>query len=480
MAHPPLDFGPVAPELVLVGVACLLLLAVAVLRVDERVLVLGSYAGIAGAAAASLALWGRHGPITVLGNMVAADKFSVIARLILLAVAAVAVIYAHHYFARTGEGQGEFYPLMLFALSGMTLITAAADLIMVFLALEILSLSLYVLTGFSNRLAASEGSMKYFLLGAFSSAFFLYGIAFAYGQAHTTNLGAIARSTQGHIGPLPLAFAAMGLLAVGFAFKVAAVPFHMWAPDAYQGAPTPVTAFMSAATKVAAFAALIRVFDTAFNPLAWDWTPFIWVLSAVSMVVGSLLAIAQTDVKRMLAYSSVAHAGFILVGVTAATQQGISASLFYLLAYAFMILGAFGVVMLVSSRGEERTSLASYAGLARRRPLLAGLLTIFLLSLAGIPPTAGFIAKVGVFAAATQAGHWPLVLIAALASVIGAFFYLRVIVLMYMQEPQDDQVPERAPLPTAAVAAPAFLTVLFGVFPGLVTGFLHSASVLRW
>ena len=182
----------------------------------------------------------------------------------------------------------------------------------------------------------------------------------------------------------------------------------------------------------------------------------------------------------MLAYSSVAHAGFILVGVTAATQQGISASLFYLLAYAFMILGAFGVVMLVSSRGEERTSLASYAGLARRRPLLAGLLTIFLLSLAGIPPTAGFIAKVGVFAAATQAGHWPLVLIAALASVIGAFFYLRVIVLMYMQEPQDDQVPERAPLPTAAVAAPAFLTVLFGVFPGLVTGFLHSASVLRW
>jgi NADH-quinone oxidoreductase subunit N len=231
---------------------------------------------------------------------------------------------------------------------------------------------------------------------------------------------------------------------------------------------------------VAAFAALIRVFDTSFNPLAWDWTPFIWALAAISMLVGSVLAIAQTDVKRMLAYSSVAHAGFILVGVTAATQQGITASLFYLLAYATMILGAFGVVMLVSSRGEERTSLASYAGLARRRPLLAGLLTIFLLSLAGIPPTAGFIAKAGVFTAAIQAGHWPLVLIGVLASVIAAFFYLRVIVLMYMQDPQDEAVPDRAPLPTAAVAAPAFVTLLLGVFPGLVYGFLHSAAVLRW
>jgi NADH-quinone oxidoreductase subunit N len=237
---------------------------------------------------------------------------------------------------------------------------------------------------------------------------------------------------------------------------------------------------MSAATKVAAVAALIRVFDTAFNPLSWDWTPFIVVLSAVTMVVGAVLAIAQTDIKRMLAYSSVAHAGFILVGVSAATQDGISASLFYLLAYATMILGGFGVVMLVSIRGEERTSLGSYAGLARRSPLLAALLTVFLLSLAGIPPTAGFIAKVSVFSAAVRAGHWELVLVAVLASVVAAFFYLRVIVLMYMQDPQDDAVLAYAPLPTLAVSAPAFLTLLFGVFPGLVYGFLHSAAVLRW
>src|SRR5256884_5736 len=482
--HPALQFGPVAPELMLVGTASVLLLAVAIVKdLDERVLLLGSLAGIAGAAAASLLLWSWHGPTYVLGGMVAADKFAVIARLILLAVGAIAVLYGYHYFRQTGETRGEFYPLLLFALSGMTLIVAAADLIVVFLALEILSLSLYVLTGFSFRLESSEGAMKYFLLGSFSSAFFLYGIALVYGAAHTTNLALIARAFTGHVGPIPLALAAAGLLAVGFASKAAAVPSHMWAPDAYRAAPTAVTAFMSAATKVAAFAALIRVFDTAFNPLVWDWTPFVIGLSAVTMVVGSVLAIAQTDIKRMLAYSSVAHAGFILVGVTAATQQGIQSSLFYLVAYATMILGGFGVVMLVSIRGEERTSLASYVGLARRSPFLASLLTVFLLSLAGIPPTAGFIAKVGVFSAAVQAGHWPLVLVAVLASVIAAFFYLRVIVLMYMQDPQEasDTVPLRtAPMPTAAVAAPAFLTLLFGFFPGLISGFLHTAAGFPW
>ena len=481
MNHPALQFGPVAPELMLVGAASVLLLAVAVVKgLDERALLLGSLAAVVGAAVASLLLWHWKGPTYVLGGMVAADKFAVIARLILLGVGAIALVFGYHYFQGTGESRGEFYPLLLFALSGMTLITAAADLIVVFLALEILSLSLYVLTGFSFRLAASEGAMKYFLLGAFSSAFFLYGIALAYGAAHTTNIAAIAREFTGRVGPIPLALAASGLLAVGFAFKVAAVPFHMWTPDAYQGAPTAVTAFMSAATKVAAFAALIRVFDTAFNPLAWDWTPFIVVLSAVTMVVGSVLAIAQTDIKRMLAYSSVAHAGFILVGVSAATQDGITASLFYMLAYAAMILGGFGIVMLVSVRGEERTQLGSYAGLARRSPLLAGLLTVFLLSLAGIPPTAGFIAKVSVFSAAVRAGHWPLVLVAVLASVVAAFFYLRVIVLMYMQETQEEPMPAAGRLPTIAVAAPAVPTLLFGVFPGLIYGVLHTAAVLRW
>ncbi len=478
--HPPLSFGPVAPELVLVGVGLALLLLDAVFpRVSHGALALATLAGLAGAAGAATSLWHWHGPLTVLGGMVAADRFAVFARLVVLMVAAVGVLLGYHYFERNGEARGEFYPLLLLCTSGMTLIVASSNLIMVFLALEILSLSLYVLTGFSLRLAAIEGAMKYFLLGAFSSAFFLYGIALAYGATGTTSLAGIARHLAGRPSE-PLALAAAGLLAVGFSFKVAAVPFHMWAPDAYQGASTPITAYMAAATKVAAFAAFIRVFDVAFQPLSWDWTPFIWVLAALTMVVGSVLAIAQTDVKRMLAYSSVAHAGFILTGITAANQDGIQAALFYLVAYAAMIVGAFGVVMVVSIRGEDRTGLTSYAGLARRNPLAAGFLALFLLSLAGIPPTAGFIAKFTAFKAAVDAGHWPLVLIAVLASVVAAFFYLRVIVLMYMQDPQDEIVPETRPVPAVAMAVPAALTLLFGVFPQIVFGFLRSAAILRW
>ena len=286
--------------------------------------------------------------------------------------------------------------------------------------------------------------MKYFLLGAFSSAFFLYGVAMAYGATGTTRIGRdrarAGRADRQHgAGAAGVRAAASS----GSRSRWRAVPFHMWTPDVYQGAPTPVTAYMAAATKVAAFVALIRVLDVAFQPLTWDWTPVIWVLAAVSMVVGSVLAIAQTDVKRMLAYSSIAHAGFILTGLTAANQDGIQAAMFYLVAYAAMMLGAFGVVMLVSSRGEERTTSSAYAGLSRRRPLLAGLMTLFLLSLAGIPPTAGFMAKVSVFGAAIRAGHWPLVLIGVLSSVVAAFFYLRVIVLMYMQEPAAVGRPRR-------------------------------------
>jgi NADH-quinone oxidoreductase subunit N len=254
----------------------------------------------------------------------------------------------------------------------------------------------------------------------------------------------------------------------------------MWTPDVYQGAPTPVTAFMAAATKVAAFGALIRVLDVSFQPLTGDWTPVIVALAALSVVLGSVLAIAQSDIKRMLAYSSIAHAGFILTGLSSANQDGIRSALFYLVAYAVMTLGSFGVVMLVSARGEEQTSLGAYAGLGRRQPLLAGLMTLFLLSLAGIPPTAGFIAKVGVFGAAIRAGHWPLVLIGVLSSVAAAFFYLRVIVLMYMQEPETVTEEDPAVLPRVALAVPAVLTLVLGIFPQVVLGALDKAAILRW
>jgi len=479
---PDLTFAPLLPELVLavVGIAGMLYEAIARRPTRGTHLALG-FIGVITAAVVTVWLWSWTGEPTVLAGTIAADRFSVVARLVLLVVAGLGLVYGTHALGRRDTvAYGEFYPLILFATMGMTLITAAADLIVVFLALEILSLSLYVLTGITGRQGATEAAMKYFLLGAFSSAFFLYGVAMAYGAANSTKIVDVANALAGRTGSQALALVAVAFLAIGFGFKVSAAPFHMWTPDVYQGAPTPVTAFMSAATKVAAFMALIRVFMVAFQPLAWDWTPIVWGLAAASVVVGSILAIAQTDVKRMLAYSSVAHAGFILTGLTAANAAGIRAAMFYLVAYAAMTLGSFGVVMLVASRGEERTTLGSYAGLWRRNPALATMMTIFLLSLAGIPPSAGFIGKVNVFSAAIGAGHWPLVLVGVIASVAAAFFYLRVIVLMFMQEPTEDFELDAAPVVSVAVAVPAIFTLVLGIVPGLVSGPIEQASVLRW
>jgi NADH-quinone oxidoreductase subunit N len=478
---PAVDLAPIMPELLLVGAAIVTLLLGAIARRIEPVaLLVVSLAGVAGAAAASVMLWDWDGGLTVLAGSVAVDRFGVVVRLILLGSAAFGLVYGHHYFERSDELRLEFYPLVLFATTGMTLIAVAADLIVVFLALEILSLSLYVLTGLSARLGSVEGAMKYFLLGAFSSAFFLFGLAMAYGATGSTRLAEVANALAGRTDDLALALTATGLLVVGFAFKVSAVPFHMWTPDVYQGAPTAVTAFMSAGTKVAAFAALIRVLNVALQPMTIDWRPLVWGLAALSVVAGSVLAIAQTDIKRLLAYSSIAHAGFVLTGLTAAGEVGIGAALYYLGAYALTILGAFGVVMLVSARGEQRTTLSSYAGLGRRSPVLAGLLALFLISLTGIPPTAGFVAKVSVFRAATEAGAWPLALIGVVASVVAAYFYLRVIVLMYMHEPEGDAETDEMLVPRLVVAVPAVLVLVLGIFPGLVAGFLDQAAILRW
>ncbi len=482
---PSLNLLPVLPEIIVAGMA-LLILVLDAARPSRRQghLVALSLAGILGAAAVLFRAWSEPPAdgLTALGGMVAVDRYSVFFRLVLLAVAAVGVLLSAHYLARTGEGRGEFYVLMLFATTGMMLLASATDLLVVFLALEVLSLSLYVLSASSRRrMASQEAGLKYFLLGAFSSAFFLYGIAMAYGATGTTSLSGIADALSGGTGSLALPLIAAGLLGVGFAFKVAAVPFHMWTPDVYQGAPTPVTGFMAAGTKVAAFAALIRVATVALGPLAWELTLALAVLAAVTMVVGSVLAIAQEDLKRLLAYSSIAHAGFVLVGVAAGNQEGINGAMFYLVAYAAMILGAFGVVLLVSRVGEERTSLRSYRGLGRRSPALAGLLAIFLLSLAGIPPAAGFFGKLLVFQAAVAADLEWLVIVAVLASVVAAFFYLRVLVLTYMEEPDPD-TPEARPegAPGFAVAVAAVVTLVLGVLPGLLLDPLQSAGVLRW
>jgi NADH-quinone oxidoreductase subunit N len=497
---PELVFEPLLPELALAVFAMAGLLYEAFAKRSEPLVHLSiGLVGVLLAGATTLWLWWWDGPATVLGDAIAADRFAVLSRLLLLVVAALGLLLGHQYFARSGDEQrGEFVPLVLFATSGMTLIVAAADLIVTFLALEILSLALYVLTGLTGRRAANEAAMKYFLLGAFSSAFFLYGVAMAYGATGTTKIGSMAIALTGSGRGQALAVLGLALLAVGFAFKVSAAPFHMWTPDVYQGAPSPVTAYMSAATKIAAFAALIRVLDVAFQALAWDWAPVVWALAAVSVVVGSILAIAQTNVKRMLAYSSIAHAGFILTGLTSAGSEGIRAAMFYLVAYAAMTIGAFGSVMIVSGRGEERTRIADYTGLARTNPVAAALMTLFLLSLAGIPPTAGFIAKVNVFSAAIDAGYWALALVGVLASVAAAFFYLRVIVLMYMQEPEGAPAPSmrvevgsgamnsdrnsaaNTTATAAVLAIPAVATLLLGVFPGVIVGVIREAAVLTW
>ena len=367
---------------------------------------------------------------------------------------------------------------MLLATAGMVLLASANDLILVFIALEVLSLALYVLVGLARRdSGAQEASLKYFLLGAFSSAILLYGVALAFGATGTTNISRIAGLSGAPSTDSRLMFAAAALLAVGFAFKIAVVPFHSWTPDVYQGAPTSVTGFMAAGTKAAGFAVLLRVFLVALGPLQWDWRPALWLIAIVTMVIGSLFAIVQSDVKRLLAYSSIAHAGFVLVGVVAATANGIAGSLFYLLVYAAMTLGAFAVVTLSASKGKERLEMGSWVGLGQRHPVFAGAMTLFFLSLAGIPPTAGFMAKFFVFQAAVQAGETGLVIAGVLASVIAAFFYLRLIVLMWLQEPSGETgVLGLTPTGSLVVGITAAATIVFGVYPESIMHIARTAA----
>ncbi|MFD1859559.1 NADH-quinone oxidoreductase subunit NuoN [Aeromicrobium camelliae] len=386
----------------------------------------------------------------------------------------------------------EVFPLMLFALSGMMLFATANDLITMFVALEVLSLPLYVLCAVARRrrLISQEAALKYFLLGAFSSVFFLYGAALAYGYAGSLNLTLIDEAVTARSDSGGLLLVAMAMIAVGLLFKIGAVPFHAWTPDVYQGAPTPVTAFMAAATKAAAFVALMRVFFVAFGGASWDWRPTIWAVAVLTMIFGSIVAIAQTDVKRMLAYSSIAHAGFLLVGVSAAylgvadglSVTSVSSVLFYLFVYGVATIGAFAIVTVVRDSAGETTHLAKWAGLGRQSPWLAGAFTLFMLSFAGIPLTAGFIGKWGVFAAAWAGGTWPLVVIGVLASALAAYFYVRVVVLMFFTEPVGDGPTIAAPgvLTTVVIALAAIATVVFGILPGPMLDVVqHAGAFVR-
>ena len=461
----------IAPEIVLGAAALVLLIFDAMVgnRIGKTHLAVISTIGLGAAIYFTIAPWTdlKTNPALQLGDMVAVDGFAVFVKITLAIFGLLTVWLSRDYLSRRGLEESEFYALVLFAVAGMMLMAAAADLVVMFLALETFSIALYVLVGFRGQsMAGHEGAMKYFLLGAFSSAFFLLGIALTYGAVGSTNLyngiiDFVNSNTADNVGLLVLA---TGLLIVGLGFKIAAVPFHMWTPDAYQGAPAPVTGFMAAGTKIAAFAAMLRLLDASLFSLRTDWRPLIIGVAVVTMIAGSVFAVVQDDVKRLLAYSSIAHAGFVLTGVVAANDDGISGSLFYLATYGITVLGAFAIVAVLGGLDEQRVRISDYRGLFDEHPALAGGLTLFLLSLAGVPLTVGFVGKLVVFGAAIEAGYAWLVVIGMIASAVAAFFYLRVMVAMYMQEPEQPAEPTRVgPLSAGVIGLAAAATVFFGL-----------------
>jgi NADH-quinone oxidoreductase subunit N len=410
-------------------------------------------------------------------GMVAVDHFRMITNFIYLGSAALALFLSMGYLDRRGINRGEFHVLVLFATVGMMLMGGARDLMLMFVGLEVMSVAIYVLVGF-DRLdpRSSEGSLKYFLLGAFSSAFFLYGLALVWGTVGTTNVRGISQAVLGGAAPFGAIFmAGMALTLVGFAFKVAAMPFHMWTPDAYDGAPTPVTALMSTGVKAAAFAAFIRVFVVGFGGAIESWQTAVVIIATLTMFGANLIALTEGSVKRMLAYSSIAHAGYLLVALSSSSQAGVAAFLFYLVVYTIMTAGAFGMVIANSREdGEERVALEDWAGFASQKPWMAAFFSIFLLSLAGFPLTAGFLGKLFILRAAVEARLAPVAVLLVLASLISYFYYLRVIVVMYMRPARsaDDHRHTWLPAPTRwAVGAAAVLVV------GL---FFFGSHPLRW
>ncbi len=403
------------------------------------------------------------------GGMMAIDAFTQFMRGLILAALAAVLLMAPDYARRFRLHSGEFYSLILFSGLGALLMAAAEDFLIVFLGLEVHSIALYVLAGYRRNRPAEESCLKYLLLGAFASAFLLYGIALLYGATGTTNLRDMALVLQMGQASGLLVLAGMGLVVVGLGFKIAAVPFHMWTPDVYEGAPTIITGFMAVVPKAAAFAALLRVFEVGLFPLTEQWQSLWTVLAILTMTVGNVLAVVQKSLKRLLAYSSIAHAGYLLVGVAAADEMGISGILFYLVAYALMNLGAFAVVAVLEREGRG-TDLEDYAGLAVERPLLAAALGLFMFSLAGIPPTAGFMGKFYVFGAAIRAGMTGLAVIAVLNRVIGAAYYLRVVVALFLKEPAaaSAESPRATPAPALAILATSYGTLHLGLFPALL------------
>jgi NADH-quinone oxidoreductase subunit N len=523
LLHVNVEYSHLLPEVILVGGALAMLVLSSMIRRRARPGLWGWCSAAISAAALGSSIWvwhdvDQHGPSLAVRGALAVDGFSVFIMVTITSALVLLSLLADRYLVREGLDGVELYVLALLCGSGGILMGAANDLLVLFLGLEILSISLYVLAGFHRRRAESgEAAMKYLILGGFSSAIFLYGVALTYGATGSTNLQEIAdflaRDVIVHNGIL---LAGLTFLLVGLGFKVAAVPFHTWTPDVYQGSPTPVTGFMAAAAKAAGFAGLIRVLSITFSTERVSWQPVIWILAVLTLTVGAVLAVVQQDIKRMLAYSSINHAGFVLIGLQAASPDGVAGSLFYLLAYTFMIMGSFAVVTIVAGKGDAAHSLERYRGLSSRRPGLALIFTVLLMAQTGVPFTTGFLAKFYVISAGVKSHSYALAVIGMLAAAVAAFFYLRVIVLMYSPiagsaeaeaeaaeaaEAAEEAAPagggvatvtatatetqtetERITIPfTAGLVLFITLgfTIVFGIYPSPIIDFARSATLLH-
>jgi NADH-quinone oxidoreductase subunit N len=476
-----INLNVIMPEVILsvLGMA-LLLVNVFIPSKSKGYLAWLSLLGIVGAGFSAASGWGIG--IESFSGSVVQDKFAIFFKLIFLVAAGLAVLISEQYMEREDCNHGELYPIILFTTVGMMLMASGTDLMTIFLGLELMSISLYVLAGFNrSNVKSNEAGMKYFLLGAFSTGFLLYGMALVYGVTGTTRVTKIATL----IGQMPapaensMLLIGMFLLLTGFLFKIAAAPFHMWTPDVYEGAPTPMTAFMSAGPKAAGFAAMLRLLLVAFPTMRAEWSDLLWILAVLTMTVGNFTALRQDNIKRMLAYSSIAHAGYALVGLVAANSTGTSGILFYMLSYAFMNIGAFAVIILVGKQGEPNGTVMDFAGIAKKRPLLAATMALFLFSLAGMPPTAGFIGKFYLFSGAVQEGYIWLAIIGVMNSAASVYYYLRVIVYMYFKpgEEEFEWVTITAPIALALVVAAAG-SLIPGIIPSMLLQFAEQAVKL--
>ena len=473
------EYTRILPEIILTLMGVLIMFLEAVLNDKQK----GIFApltilGLLGAAAGAIAAYGNPGP--AFQNMLTVDGFATFFRILSIGVGILVVFSSVDYLRRENSRGGEFYALILWSIVGQSIMASANELIMIFIGLEISSIASYVLAGYlRDDSRNNESALKYFLLGSFATAFLLYGVAWIYGATGSTNLSVIRGALLAGGEPVALASVAAALIFIGFAFKISAVPFQTWAPDVYQGAPAPVSAFLSVGPKAAAFAVLLRVFVTGFGPITDAWMPLLWGVALATMMVGNFAAILQSNIKRLLAYSSIAHAGYVLVALTSHSGDGSAAAMFYLAAYAFTNIGAFAVVAYFSRKGEKYVGVDDFAGLAQRQPGMAAMLTIFLLSLIGVPLTGGFFGKFYIFKAALEAHLVWLTVLGLLNSAVAAYYYLRVLVVMYFKEPGESA--ENLPSPGAAlriaVYASAIGTVLLGIFPGWVLDFATKSAL---